>query len=81
MPFDKKKIPDNKYIAICKGEIIMVGESPSELAQKIIKANIHDSVHIKFTGPNQKMQSILDLPENMTYDQYLKMKELQKDYI
>ena len=54
----KINIPENKYIAICKGKIIMVGDSPSELAQRVVKAHIHDSVHIKFTGTHEEDKSI-----------------------
>ena len=45
-----ESVPQNKYYALKDREIIMIGDSSKEIAQKIVKAEIKSPVIIKFNG-------------------------------
>ena len=53
-----ESIPQNKYYATKDNIIIMFGDNPREIAQKIIEADIEPPVIIKYNGNEEAKDPI-----------------------
>ena len=70
-------VPKNNYYAVKDHEIIMIGENPRELAQKIMDAGVESPVIIKFNGILEERSEM----ESLVLNKVITTQSLKEKYL